>query len=1237
VNAQDNSLAALFERVGAAVDTGSYDAAAKLAASIRRFAPRNPTTALLCSRTLLHAGAAREALDSVRDSEDADGLVAQAVAALAAGLPLPAARLCNALLTRFAVDAIPGLAESAARLCRRYAQLYPGWIGCDTQLRLIGEIPQGACVTVEIDGCRIDTVHDTCSSPAVSFAAAVPGGQSGRLRARIGERELLGSGAHWPPDFGACGWVVLEGNSLLGEAQLQWAPGATVAITVEHDAGGFEFTADASVKDGAGRAFAHALDGLLFSQPALRVMLALPDGSHLPLAGSPILLRQPEPTPVGAVPVRLAHSEARVPRQAAAIDVVVPVYAGLEETLACLSSVLATVPPRLATITVVDDASPDPALSRALEELARDGRITLLRNPSNLGFPGAANRGMREHPERDVVLLNSDAEVFDGWLERLRAAAYASDDIATVTPLGEAASICSYPRAPRSSAYCAADALEIDRIARLGDAEASVDIPVGVGFCLYIRRDCLDEIGPFDERGFDRGYGEETDFCMRARLRGWRHVAATGVFIRHPGARSYGAARALLAARNSRVMNYRYPGYDALIERFVSADPLQKVRRHIDRERLLRGARAPVLLVTPNLPGGIRRHTDLRRERLRGQHTVIVLHATAEKPWRATLGVDGWDLADLQYEIPQEIPELIALFGQLHLVRVELHHFLELPDPLLEMLPRLGPPCDVFIHDYAWICPRVTLIGGSGSYCGEPAVEACEECVRQHGSELKEALTVAELRARSERILKGAASVVTPSADARARLKRYFPDLRVEVTPWEAAPAREHAARSVRARPNGRVRVALIGAIGASKGYEVLKSCAIDAAARDLPLEFVVIGYTRDDLPLLDTGRVFVTGPYQEREATALIDRESCDVLFFPTLGPETWCYSLTYALMRDLPIIAFDIGAVAERLRQAGRGVLLPLDTPPSMLNDLLIRNAHEQAAQTAAPQATPMPLHGEPPMQAPHHDTAAAPPELTATVQVITLPIGVYAFTVTGGGAPYTQGLAVPAFQVTQAPVNSEAKVEFLSGPATRDRWLTRSGDLVLTKISQTSAALLLTSLRTPDSGALAIDIRRLDADSTLPAAAAPPAENGALRPQVLVHVQNVGDQEFAGGWAGRIEDNYWIEGFAIRATETGADAMLEYKSVDYLARESEWTGGGALSGSRGAGTPLTAFAVRMNGTAAADYRCSYSGRFVSSAIVGPLADGALCRSEQSDDPLVGIELRIERRPIADAPPPG
>ena len=128
-----------------------------------------------------------------------------------------------------------------------------------------------------------------------------------------------------------------------------------------------------------------------------------------------------------------------------ALDVVVPVYRGYEDTLACLWSVLNAQGETPFELIAIDDSSPDPALSAMLRRLAGLGLFTLHGNERNLGFVRTANRGMALHPHRDLVLLNADTVVYGDWLDRLCRHAEANPAAATVTPLSNNATICSYP------------------------------------------------------------------------------------------------------------------------------------------------------------------------------------------------------------------------------------------------------------------------------------------------------------------------------------------------------------------------------------------------------------------------------------------------------------------------------------------------------------------------------------------------------------------------------------------------------------------------------------------------------------------------------------------------------------------------------------------------------------------------------------------------------------------------
>lgn len=267
------------------------------------------------------------------------------------------------------------------------------------------------------------------------------------------------------------------------------------------------------------------------------------------------------------------------------VDVIIPVYRGLPETRRCIESVLGCRQEAYLEVVVVDDASPEPELADYLNSLAASSSITLLRNQSNLGFVQSVNLGMSLHPERDVVLLNSDTLVANDWLDRIRRCAYGAAKIGTVTPFSNNATICSYPE------FCAENSLpegiessELDEMFQRANHGKSVEIPTAVGFCMYIRRACMDQVGLFDAGNFGKGYGEENDFSMRASQQGWLNLLCADTFVYHAGGVSFMSEKDGRVATALEVLHRLHPGYEDLIRRFVAADPVRELRQAVDVE-----------------------------------------------------------------------------------------------------------------------------------------------------------------------------------------------------------------------------------------------------------------------------------------------------------------------------------------------------------------------------------------------------------------------------------------------------------------------------------------------------------------------------------------------------------------------------------------------------------------------------------------------------------------------------
>jgi hypothetical protein len=106
---------------------------------------------------------------------------------------------------------------------------------------------------------------------------------------------------------------------------------------------------------------------------------------------------------------------------------------------------------------------------------------------------------------------------------------------------------------------------------------------------MYIRRECLDQLGLFDAQRFGRGYGEENDFCMRAAKAGWRHVLAADVFLYHEGSVSFSDERFELIKAATAALLAVHPEYTSRVHEFIKADPAAELRAAVDNARVAFG------------------------------------------------------------------------------------------------------------------------------------------------------------------------------------------------------------------------------------------------------------------------------------------------------------------------------------------------------------------------------------------------------------------------------------------------------------------------------------------------------------------------------------------------------------------------------------------------------------------------------------------------------------------------
>lgn len=658
--------------------------------------------------------------------------------------------------------------------------------------------------------------------------------------------------------------------------------------------------------------------------------------AHFAATGAPILNRPPI-RPKDLAPV----SRAKPVATPATVDIVVPVYKGLEETRRCLESVLQSQCSCRPRLVVIDDCSPGPDLRAYLRDLAAVGSITLLENKTNIGFVQTVNRGMSVS-HNDVVLLNSDTVVSAGWLDRLSACAYRNHSTGTVTPFSNNATICSYPVFCGSRQLPAGiDAAALDRAFALVNAGRAVEIPTAVGFCMYIRRSCLSEVGLFDAKTFGFGYGEENDFCMRATHRHWRHMLACDVFVEHTGSVSFGPALERREAAG-RALLRKHPKYSELVQRHIQQDPAQLFRIAVTAYRICNSGKEVVAAITHAAGGGVAQHLhDLEAS---SREDRIWIDVAPDPKGRVVVSstYPFFELS-LTLDAEAEYDSILTLLRSCGVARLHIHHVLGHKLDVRKLTEDLGVPFVFTVHDYYGVCPQVTLSDAEGVYCGEQGIGQCNRCIARRPS--FGAWDIQHWRDSHAWLYGEAESVMAPSVDTARRIAKYHPNARVSVVRPPSPAAPPVVVRTV--AKDAPLRIAVLGTISRHKGLKPLRRCAGLARRRGLPLEFILIGRTehgrREDFR--------VTGPYQSDDALRRLGEATPHVVWFPTQVPETFSYTLSAAVAAGLPVAVPDIGAFPERVAGRPCSWVLAWDTTPEEWIEFFLRIRHEHFGTTSIP----------------------------------------------------------------------------------------------------------------------------------------------------------------------------------------------------------------------------------------------------------------------------------------------
>ena len=605
-----------------------------------------------------------------------------------------------------------------------------------------------------------------------------------------------------------------------------------------------------------------------------------------------------------------------------AVDILIPVYKGYEQTKRCINSVLNTSLANEKTrVIVINDCSPDSRINRYLENLAKDKIILLFNNDVNRGFIATVNYGMSLSKKNDVVLLNSDTEVCGDWLNKMIWHAYSKKKVGTVTPFSNNATICSYPDLNGFDQFPNKTNLQdFDSAFFLANKHKNLNIPTAVGFCMYIRRKCLDDIGLFDEIKFGKGYGEENEFCLRATESGWVHLLAGDTFVYHEGAVSFSKESEGRKKKALKTLTTLYPEYHSLIIEHIKKNEVYPLILSVIFERIKRDKRPKVLHILHDLGGGTEKYVKELADKTSndGLHFVMMplINDSGHKKYHI-FSANEFEKINVSIDMNKS-SVLTNFLSSLDISFVHIHHVMNYPfQKLKNIINKINVPHYITIHDYMFICPRITLIHAKTNlYCNEPNTKECNSCIkidRPFGAN-----NITSWREGYENIIHGAEKVICPSVDVANRIKKYYPKSKISIAYHEDlinAP-KNIIINSI--SKNKSARIAMIGTLAPHKGGKLISNMMRIIDKNKKNYELKLIGFVQNHpstKSLINNKHFSSTGKYDDSKLQQEIRKYNPHLVLFASQCPETYCYTLSAALRGGFPILAPSIGAFLERL----------------------------------------------------------------------------------------------------------------------------------------------------------------------------------------------------------------------------------------------------------------------------------------------------------------------------------
>lgn len=614
-------------------------------------------------------------------------------------------------------------------------------------------------------------------------------------------------------------------------------------------------------------------------------------------------------------------------------DVIIPVYNAYDAVNECIKTVINNTDLKENRLILIDDKSTDERIIPLLNNFKKDNKdkdIVILVNEKNLGFVGTVNKGMK-YSDNDVLLLNSDTEVPKNWLKNMKKCAYSGEKIATVTALSNNATLASVPKGLERNEI--PKNINFEEYASIVEKCSYCDypeLPTAHGFCMYIRREVLNIVGYFDEETFGKGYGEENDFSFRCLNYGYRNLLCDNVIVYHKESQSFNEKREKLCQEHEKILNQRYPIYESKLKEWCQKFPIKYIGNNILYSTNLSSKKNILILIHDweTSTGGTTLHV---KDILNGLRKDFNFHILSYKDGIYKLYSyfdDNESVIELKSirklsVLPRynnEYKEMLSnLVEALGITNIHIHHMINHYFDVVDIIKEYKISASITLHDFYCICPTINMLYEGTTFCESLESKNCQNCL---------ALTMKinnnildDWHNDWNRLFSCMQNIITPSEDTKKRINKVYPKINIRVI--EHGIDIKKINNDIKLDSNN-FNVAYVGVLSNHKGLKTFEK--IIKETKNSNIKYHLFGISEDKKLNKNSKNYIYHGKYNRNNIANLLKENNINLVCFFQIWPETYSYTVSEVVSAGVPILTYDIGAGADRIKKYNFGWVLDL-----------------------------------------------------------------------------------------------------------------------------------------------------------------------------------------------------------------------------------------------------------------------------------------------------------------------